>query len=192
MPRLSYKENVSPLHKDCSMELILVDESKAKSFILCAVFIEESQSRSVLKALGLLRLGGQSRIHFVAESSRRKRFLLSHYKHFVSRVEFFIVRDLPEKDSRQLAFTALVRALDSNQKYRLIIENDENHTQWDRKVLTRIIRELGLTETVRIEHDNSRTQILLWLPDALAWTKARGGNWAYLLGDFECKTTAVN
>jgi hypothetical protein len=174
------------------MELILVDESKARHFILCAVFIEESKSKAVSKALGLLRLGGQSRIHFVAESFRRKRFLLSQYRQMICRVEYFVVRDLPEKASRQLAFEALLMSFDRNQRYRLVIENDENHTQWDRKVISRTIAKLGMDGSVTFEHDNARNQILLWLPDALAWTKARGGDWTHNLSAFECKTIEVN
>jgi hypothetical protein len=174
------------------MELILVDESKARHFILCAVFIEGSKSKSVSRALGLLRLGGQSRIHFVSESSRRKRFLLSQYRDMICRVEYFVVRDLPEKRSRQLAFEALLGSLERNKTYRLVIENDENHTQWDRRVISLAIAELGLSGFVSFEHDNSRSQILLWLPDALAWTKARGGEWAHNLREFDWKTTEVN
>jgi hypothetical protein len=110
----------------------------------------------------------------------------------IFRVEYFVVRDLPQKRARQLAFEALLMSFERNKRYRLVIENDENHTQWDRRVISHAIAELGLSGFVSFEHDNARSQVLLWLPDALAWTKARGGEWAQNLSQFDCKTTEVN
>jgi hypothetical protein len=170
------------------VKAIFIDESKAKDFILCAVEVEVSEIPRLRRALHKLTLPGQSRIHFVSESSRRRRLLVNNYKGLPLTISILRVKGSIGVLSRNKALEALTSRLDSAISYQLWIERDENHINSDQSSLTRSLRRLGMENSVTFFHSDSKSQPLLWLPDAFAWLANRGGDWAKELKKFDATT----
>jgi hypothetical protein len=59
----------------------------------------------------------------------------------------------------------------------VVLEQDDSILQWDKKFLYRAVREAALVDTVRYVHHRGRAELLLSVPDAIAWCWARGGLW---------------
>lgn len=178
MPRLSYqaKDVIDPLHNS-EMKAVFIDESKSKSYVLCSVFVSVDDVPRIRKGLNKLRLKGQSRIHFVSESDQRRRKILSSIRSLPIEVQFFEVKGRPEAESRRWCFGELVRMLPKDEFFEIWIETDTNHLLLDKGALSETLSAENKSSQVIFSHVNSRSQILLWIPDALAWVRTRGGNW---------------
>ena len=174
------------------MKAIFVDESKAKDFILCSVEVEVSEIPQLRRALYKLTLPGQSRIHIVSESPRRRRLLVTSYREMSLKISILRVRGSTSVQSRNRALEALISRLDLNSTYQLWIERDENHVNSDQASLTQALRRLGLENNVSFFHADPKSQPLLWLPDAFAWLANRGGDWAKELKKFDASVIYLN
>jgi hypothetical protein len=159
------------------MKAVFIDESKSKAYVLCAIFVNVEHVPSIRRDLNRLRLKGQSRIHFVSESNRRRRQILSVYRTLPIEVRFFETRGEPEAESREKCFRELAKALPSGDYCEVWIEADSNHVDLDKTVLTNALKAEAKSSNVIFSHSDPRTQILLWIPDALAWVMTRGGDW---------------
>ena len=169
------------------MKAVFIDESKSKSYVLCAVFVAVDDVPKIRKGLNKLRLKGQSRIHFVSESDQRRRLILSNFRNLPIEVQFFEVKGLSEAESRKWCLGELVRNLPDDGFFQIWIETDTNHLLLDKSILSETLLAEGKGSTVMFTHSDSRSQILLWLPDALAWIRNRGGNWHKELRGFSFK-----
>jgi hypothetical protein len=58
-----------------------------------------------------------------------------------------------------------------------VLEQDDSILRWDRKFLYEAVRAAGLEGRVRYEHHRAKAELLLSVPDAIAWCWARGGQW---------------
>jgi len=56
-------------------------------------------------------------------------------------------------------------------------EQDDSLLWWDQQRLIEITREVGCRDTLRYEHRRAREELLLAIPDAIAWCWARGETW---------------
>jgi ubiquinone biosynthesis protein COQ9 len=113
--------------------------------------------------------------------------LLSSYRKLPIEVQFFEVKGGTELDSRKWCLGELIRKLPRQEFFHIWIETDTNHLGLDKSVLSETLFAEGKSSTVMFTHDDSRSQILLWLPDALAWIKTRGGNWHKELRGFSSR-----
>jgi hypothetical protein len=159
------------------MKAVFIDESKSKAFVLCAVFIEVEHIPAIRKNLNKLKLKGQSRIHFVSESNRRRKQILAVFRSLPIEVCFFELRGGSEAESREICLRELVRRLPIGEYCEVWIEADSNHLISDKAVLSSALIAEKKNSSVVFTHTDSRSQILLWIPDALAWIRTRGGDW---------------
>lgn len=169
------------------MKAVFIDESKSKAYVLCAVFVNVDDVPRIRKGLNKLRLKGQSRIHFVSESDQRRRKILSHIRSLPIEIHFFEVKGNTEAESRKRCFAELIRKLPEGDYFEIWIETDANHVSLDKAVLSEALISEKRGSQVIFTHENSRSQILLWIPDALAWIKTRGGKWHKELNGFSFK-----
>ena len=170
------------------MPALFVDESKSKKFLLCAVQVAFEDLQETSRHVSSLRLKGQTRIHFVAESKSRRKQILDQYRKLRLTIYFFTSSAQGESQSREQCLRALVNTLDAESKYRVWIETDSNHLLHDKKVFASALASRRMQDSVDYCHTDAKAQPLLWLPDAFAWLKNRGGDWANHLKGFEIRT----
>lgn len=173
------------------MKLILVDESKAKKYILCAVQIDQSDSPIARQTVNRSRKKGQDSVHFVSESAARKKQILGIYKQIEMTCTYYVVAGLTEGESRKLCLEALVEDLEINENYSIILDMDENHLKSDRSHIAKSLAKRGMTAHVEYRHAEPKSEALLWLPDALAWTYAKGSDWKKELKAFAFKESFI-
>jgi hypothetical protein len=159
------------------MRHFFVDETKAKGFRLCAVALESHRLSFAREQVNQLRLRGQRRIHFVDESDSRRRQILSVLADLEPEVTFFECALKSENTARELALTQLVKFAGLAAPARLVIEKDETHLAFDRRILSTEVRFLGLGGEIQFRHETAMAEPLLVLPDALAWVRQRSGAW---------------
>jgi hypothetical protein len=157
------------------LRLILVDESKRKDYIPCAVEIDLALAPAARVALNRLRLKGQRSIHFVNEREARKRHIIEQYLKENFNATCFVVQGKVESLARRNCLEALVESLDPLEHYVLVFDRDETREQSDRLTLSSQLKLLGTTNNVNFFHSEPHEEKLLWLPDAIGWCYARGG-----------------
>jgi hypothetical protein len=160
-----------------AVRLILVDESKRKDYILCAVEIDMDIAAAVRVAVNRLRLKGQRSIHFLTESDSRKKFILSTFAEISSKATCFIARGRPDNFARDLCLKALVASLCSAEKYVIIFDMDFTRLSADRQTLIMELDKSEMREKVEYRHQEPHHEYLLWLADAIAWSYGRGWPW---------------
>jgi hypothetical protein len=159
------------------MRSIFIDESKSKGFLLCAVEVDSNEVPELRRAISSLRLKGQSDIHFVSESPRRKREILSRISGFGLRVLFIRGYGAKETVLRRASLEKFVSQLLPRTNYQVWLDLDESHLAMDKKTISLALASNGLSGFVTFTHSKTRQQPLLLLPDALAWARTRGGEW---------------
>lgn len=170
------------------MESIFIDESKSKNYIICAVKVQTSKIPEIRKVLSGLRLKGQSRVHFVSESDRRRRDILSTLRVLDFEVVFYVSKATTDSQGRSSCLKSLVKDLNPGISHQIWLEIDKNHLEQDRSVISQSLRAANLQTSVEFFHTGSRSQILLWIPDAMAWCENRGGHWRKELEGFKRRT----
>ena len=167
-----------------AVRLILVDESKRKDYILCAVEIDMSVAPAARVAVNRLRLKGQRSIHFVSESDSRRKSILAAFAKIEFRVVMFVVKGQSDPVSRGACLNALIENLDASRYYSLVLDVDETILKSDRQVLNNAILRNGMRETIQYRHSEPHSEPLLSVPDALAWTFTKRGAWSNNLSVF--------
>ena len=174
------------------MESIFIDESKSKNYIICAVKVQTVKVPEIRKVLSGLRLRGQSRVHFVSESDRRRRHILSTIRKLDFEVVFFVSKAKTDAEGRSRCLIGLVKDLNPEVSHQIWLEVDTNHLEQDRSIISQSLRAANLQTSVEFSHTGSNSQILLWLPDAMAWCENRGGPWRKELDGFKRRTVFVD
>ncbi len=59
----------------------------------------------------------------------------------------------------------------------MILERDDSIVDFDKRVLFKEVRKWNHHEPIRYSHDRAANEPLLWVPDAIAWSYVRGGDW---------------
>ncbi len=170
------------------MKAVFIDESKSKDYVLCAVFVDIAKVPRIRKELSSMRKSGQSSIHFVKESRSRKNAILGSLARMDFEAWFFVSGAPSETSAREDCLRSLVQILKPNEAIQLFVELDENHRALDKRVLTRELLTWSLSEQISFQHATSSQQQLLWIPDALAWVRTRGGEWGRGLSRFRVNT----
>jgi len=174
------------------LKLLLIDESKAKKYLLCVVELDQNaapKSRLIVKSARLKR---QNTIHFVSESTKRKKEILNVFANVEFRCVNYLVAGLKEKQAREMCLRAMLADLDPGQTYSLIFDRDDNHFANDRRVIRSEVDSLGMLKSVEYFHREPSDEALLWLPDAIAWASARGGEWKRLIAGFAVHNKRMN
>lgn len=174
------------------MKYLFIDESKAKDFLLCVVEIDASDVKDATKVVRSVKKKGQSTVHFVKESNSRRRQILSVYSKLDVKIKMFVAKGLSEGVSRQKCLEALILGLEPRTKYRIILDIDQTNFQRDRGVFIDFLPKKSALELISYQHEEPSRENLLWIPDAIAWSFARGGLWKQELEKFEIQTMQIS
>jgi hypothetical protein len=155
-----------------------VDESKSRGYLLAAAAIPPTELNQMRKLIDALRLPRQRRIHFTAESdSRRKAILGSFAAAGVTAFIYDASSHRKVQHAREAAMTRLVNDAVKTGASTLVIECDDEAIKSDKAIIRREVSIAGRHHTFRYIHQRAHEECLLAIPDALAWSWAKGGHW---------------
>ncbi|KAF0964936.1 MULTISPECIES: hypothetical protein [Rhodococcus] len=154
-----------------------VDENKTRGITVVAAIADPRAVDTARKALTALRLRGQERIHFKSERDSRRRQICSTITALDVHVRVYDATTLDAKTGRTRCLEQLVTDLAAEGASRLVLEQDDSLVKADRATLYTATRRHGVEEKLRYQHLPARSEPMLWIPDAVAWCLARGGQW---------------
>lgn len=153
-----------------------VDESQRKRYMICAAIISPNFMKEVREDLREMLLPHQRRLHFVNESTQRRRRCLAIMAELPIRARMY-TSPQNEAVARELLLGHLLSDLVPLKCQRLIIESREtNQNTRERRQIATAIRE-GVAPQMTYEHMRPHEEPLLWVSDAVAWAYGAGGEW---------------
>jgi hypothetical protein len=159
---------------------IYIDETKERHYIVVASIHIASDVDALRRSLrDKFVLPGQTRIHMAKESAPRRREIADAIcRAGVTATIYDAGRRYRDPlDARAACLQGIIDALPPNDQTLLVLEQDDSILRWDKKFLYSALRAAGLADAVRYEHHRAKTELLLCIPDAIAWCWARGGQW---------------
>jgi len=158
---------------------VFVDETKHRGYLLAASVVPPGGLDPLRKLIRGLILPGQRRLHMKDENDQRKRSITAAITSSDVRATIYTAerRYRTERDSRAACLQALVADIATRGDTILVLEQDDSLIPWDRRHLYDLARQSGCAETLRYQHQRASAEILLAIPDALAWCWAKGGDW---------------
>ena len=153
-----------------------VDESQRKRYMICAAIISPNVMKEVREELRKLLLPQQRRLHFVNESTQRRRRCLAIMAELPVRARMYTSQQ-NESVARELLLGHLLSDLLPLKCQRLIIESRErNQNTRERGQIAAAIRK-GVAPQMTYDHMRPHEEPLLWISDAIAWAYGAGGEW---------------
>ena len=159
---------------------LFADESKRHSFVLVAAVIAADDLAQTRQLVTSLRLPGQRRLHFVGEQDSRRRHILRAFAE--ARVQTLVYdgagfRD--EKVARDAAVARLTADAIRMRAHRLVLELDDSVAIKDRLVIREQLVKAGAgaSDGLIYEHQRAHEECLLSIPDAVAWSWSKAGQW---------------
>jgi len=156
---------------------LFIDESKSNGYTVVTSAVLPGELVRMRKAVRGLTLRGQRRVHFTKESDSRRRLILSEFERLGVRSHVYVVRGRSEAEARELCLRAVAVEAATSGATAIVLEADESLVAWDRRVLYRELGVLGLRDRVTYRHEAAHAEPLLCVPDGIAWSFARGGDW---------------
>ncbi|VTR75676.1 hypothetical protein [Cellulomonas hominis] len=158
---------------------VYVDESKAADYLLAATMVEPGRVPAARSAVRALVPPRQNRLHMRHEPDRRRRTILSALGRLDVATTLYRAAASPASTQieRRRACLARLVADVAGRSDRLVIESDETQDARDRRDLIELTRAAGCRDTLRYEHLRAGQEPLLSVPDVVAWSWARGGEW---------------
>jgi len=156
---------------------LYVDESKNRAYLLVAAVVRDAEAAVTRRMMRGFVLPGQRRLHFTKESDSRRRAVLSELVAAGVRAKVFESAARSALTAREACLIDLVSFAGQGGHRRLMLERDESLEVRDRRVLFRELDAAGLRDSVEYVFQAPRLEPLLWIPDAIAWSVARGGEW---------------
>ena len=157
---------------------VFVDESKERRYYLAAVVVPATDLALSRQAIGALVMPRQRRIHFSSESDpRRNKILDTIIDLGLTATIYDAGRPADERSARRACLSRLVVDLAEMRAERLVLELDEAAVKADKELLYAAVRSVRAVDTLRYDHLRAREECLLAVPDAIAWSWARGGAW---------------
>jgi len=158
---------------------VFVDESKQRDYLLIAAVVLPGDLAGARRELRTLVMPGQRRLHMKKESDARRSAIVDA---IASTGATATVYDAGrpgrhELDARERCLHALVVDVAAVGHHMLVLEQDDSLLWWDQQRLIEITREVGCRDTLRYEHRRAEHELLLAIPDAIAWCWAKGGHW---------------
>jgi hypothetical protein len=169
-----------------------IDESKAKGYVLVAVAVPAGAIPIATRVLRSLVLPGQRSIHMHNERDSRRRAVLDAIAvladHGVSATVFDASGGVGTQLARhQRCLDGVVSLAAMGDEAQLVLDLDETLRQWDRQRLANAVYRSHARGHVTYRHQAFGAELLLSLPDAVAWSWMRGGEWrrriALLVGE---------
>lgn len=159
------------------MSVLFVDESKTKGYTMVAAIVADDAVPALRGDVRSLVLPGQRRIHFTKERDKRKRLILSRLVDLGVRAQVFYCAAKSAVVGREVCLTAIVAHAVEHKCFRIVFERDESTERADRKFLYGEVRKRGLADVFKYDFKASHDEPLLWIPDAIAWSHVKGGDW---------------
>jgi hypothetical protein len=160
---------------------IYVDETKAKGYLVAAVTGVEKQLILSRKQLGHLILPGQRSLHMRDEKDSRKREIADTIVGLaelgVRATIYDAGRAQTERERRGRCLRALLDDAAHHASARIVFDLDETLLGWDRQMMVELTRSGNLRERVTYTHATRHQELLLAIPDGIAWCWAKGGHW---------------
>ena len=158
---------------------VFVDETKRYGYVLVAAALAGGDLEPLRKTLRAMVLPGQRRLHMNDESDpRRKSIAAAIVDNPLSAVVYDAGRrHRNERERRAACLRALVVDAAARRDELIVIERDRSLIRFDDQVLIEATRAAGCRETLRWQHDSAAAELLLVVPDAIAWCWAKGGDW---------------
>lgn len=162
---------------------IYVDETKERGFVLVASVHLGPDVDTLRKTIRKLVLPGQNRIHMTKESDGRRKEIIGAIcaASGVQATIYDAARRYSDAIARVKCLQGIIDGVDTGQQTLLVLEQDDSIVQRDRQFLYAAVRAAGLEHHIRYEHHRARSELLLTVPDAIAWCWARGGPWRELI-----------
>jgi hypothetical protein len=88
-----------------------------------------------------------------------------------------------ELEARAACLRAVIEDLADGQQTLLVLEQDDSLLRWDKQRLIEYTRDSGCRSAFRYEHRRAKADLMLCVPDAVAWCWARGGWWKQRIAD---------
>jgi len=159
------------------MTTLYIDESKSKGYTIVTAAIVTAEIGAMRKEIAKLRKNGQNRVHFVSESPARRREILAVLVSLGLTARIYHAERMKEPEAREKCLARVVADATQNGVTKIVLERDASVEQFDRRVLYREIESNRVQGTIQYSHDTAKNEPLLWIPDAIAWSFARGGEW---------------
>ncbi|MEU2614464.1 hypothetical protein ABZ570_23210 [Micromonospora sp. NPDC007271] len=157
---------------------IFVDETKERGLVLAAVAMDQHRLVAARQAVARLTLPGQRSIHFCKERDDRRRAILAALRGLDIAVVLYDATDYRDhRIAREVCLRALITDAAKVAAERVVLELDESRRNADVRILNVEMRLAGVAGQMRYDHLRAHEDGLLSLPDALAWSWARGGEW---------------
>jgi hypothetical protein len=158
---------------------VFIDESKRRGYLLVASVVVPGDLDPIRRMLRGLVLPGQRRLHMKDENNQRRRSIATAIS--VSGVTATVCdagrRYRNERERRAACLHALVIDAAQRGDAMLVLEQDDTLLSWDNQRLIEFTREADCRDTLRYEHRRAASELLLAVPDAVAWCWAKGGDW---------------
>lgn len=161
---------------------LFVDESKSRDYLLVASCELSTRLAATRAELQRLLLPNQRRIHFTNERDGRRRQILARLVQLDIRTTIYQApRGMDQLKARQLCMERLAQDAISLSAQRIVFERDDSLLIHDKRILQPALRGPDGRALVRYEHLRAYEESLLWPPDAVAWSWAKGGHWRTLV-----------
>jgi hypothetical protein len=151
-----------------------IDESFKHRFVLVATEVSNSEVNKVRPQLKSLLNPHQSHLHMKKESAAKQREILK----FIGGLDLqHYAVSLPTaleniSRARQLALELLALHVRTSEISRITLD-ESTHKQRDVRTID---RHFNLHPVGSISHVPTRNEPMLWIPDAVAWSLTRGGD----------------
>lgn len=158
---------------------VFIDESKANAYTLVAATIVASNVATVRSEVGKLRHKGSSSIHMRQESPQQRHKIIGGLKQLQLRTHVVRCSDTRLSDLEK-RFRCLDVVLDQCALWgaaRLTIELDASIVKHEKQFFVEATRNRALRADFSYQWLARDADPLLWVPDVVAWSHAKGGTW---------------
>jgi hypothetical protein len=156
---------------------VFVDESKEGGYLVSAAAMLPGDLTAARRAIRDLVMPGQRRLHFTSESDGRRKQILDAIMELHPAITIYDGSRHHRRRQREACLDALVADLAATGARMLVLETDESILDVDRRTLYRAVRTHDCQEALEYRHFRAHEELLLVIPDAIAWCWQRGGQW---------------
>lgn len=161
---------------------VFVDENKSRGLLMAAAACSSGVVNAYRRTMSGLLLPRQRRLHFFKESPARQRKILAVIAGLDVQVKLYATATA-DRAGRERCLGAIVESA-AGVAERVVIERDESTLDFDKQVLYRAVRRHDCVESLVYELLAPHHDPLLWIPDAIAWSWAKGGEWRHLVASY--------
>lgn len=174
------------------MKHLFADESFRKNgYMLCVSEVPQARLVEARRRMKSLLRKGQRRIHFNEESDRSRRSILSEISSLGVTSVIYIVRSGDQVSARSAILKRVITELQNVKAVRLVIESRTRQDDRDRLDLLRYLHVYPVPH-FSYDHVPGSGEPLLWIPDSVAWSWGRGGDWRRRIDDLGLVVRAEN